>query len=206
MLVIFLVQIVGVHQPHNMPEEHPSSSANLLWLWIVHCSKILNSLFLCSKQLAHLQMEGSSWNHQKQHWIKENQKMQSVMGQRYLITKNLVIYSVSVSHSRRLLQQICSFDLSTVSHVVWFISLMFPGSCKARSSLWSLPSNDSWSLQPSCCSSVPHGRLQSGLSSILVFGFSGDVQDRKKYLMQNRQQTLGTLCLRVKQILWYPCT
>ncbi len=41
--------------------------------------------------------------------------------------------------------------------------MVFVGSHKAGSSLWSIPSNDSRGLQPPCCSFVSHWRFQSGL-------------------------------------------
>ena len=49
-------------------------------------------LLLCSKQHAHQQMGGNSWNHQKQLWIRESLKTQFPMGQRYKVSKSTWIY------------------------------------------------------------------------------------------------------------------
>lgn len=104
-LLLFYITFNCVYQPCNMPEAPIFFSQPTL---VMDCHCFVKSsiyLFLCSKQLAHLQMDGSSWNHQKQRWIRENLKMQSVMGQRYLITKKLMIYSMWVSNCIYLPQQ-----------------------------------------------------------------------------------------------------
>lgn len=72
---------------------------------------------------------------------------------------------------------------------------MVTGSCEACSSLRSLPSDDSRSIQPPCCSFISYWRLQSGFNYLFYVFASVDIisSNLKIYFSYMGWDTKGVL-------------
>lgn len=122
--------------------------------------------FYFSKQHAPLQMEGNSWNHQKQPWTRENLKMQSPMGQRYMHSEiTLLIFSLQMHSCHGFFYNNafpCFFHVNEVLHYViiffyWYCSLL------ADSHLWCFQA-----LAKLVAVCGPYHRMTAGAYSLLA--------------------------------------
>ena len=111
-------------------------------------------------------MEGNSWNHQKQPWTRENLKMQSPMGQRYMHSEiTLLIFSLQMHSCHGFFYNNafpCFFNVNKVLHYViiffyWYCSLL------ADSHLWCFQA-----LAKLVAVCGPYHRMTAGAYSLLA--------------------------------------